>query len=100
MAAIPWSRKRKWHSELALREPLGDVAHYLLEAREFLAAQPMLIRAAEKACLQRRFRQALAFIRRALDIWSADVETGRTPSRPAMARCAMNCREHSIVRLA
>jgi hypothetical protein len=41
-AAIPWSRKRKRHSELAraceaLRQPPGDVAHHHLEAREFEA---------------------------------------------------------------
>ena len=72
-----------------------------LKRREFLAAQPMLIRAAEKACLQRRFRQALAFIRQALDIWSADVEPdARLRVLQEMARCAMNCREHSIARLA
>jgi DNA-binding NarL/FixJ family response regulator len=106
VAAIPWSRKRKWHSELAracgaLRQPPGDVAHHHLEAREFEAAQPMLIRAAEKACLQRRYRQALAFIRQALDIWSADFEPdARLRILQEMARCAMNCREHSISRLA
>jgi hypothetical protein len=61
----------------------------------------MLIRAAEKACLQRRYRQALAFIRQALDIWSADFEPdARLRILQEMARCAMNCREHSISRLA
>ena len=105
-AAIPWSRKRKWHSELAraceaLRQPPGNVAHHHLAAREFEAARPMLVRAAEKACLQRRFREALAFIRQALDIWSAEVEPdARLRILQEMARCAMNCREHSVARLA
>jgi hypothetical protein len=103
-AAIPWSRKRKWHSELAraceaLRQPPGNVAHHHLAAREFEAARPMLVRAAEKACLQRRFREALAFIRQALDIWSAEVEPdARLRILQEMARCAMNCREHSVAR--
>ena len=106
VSAIPWSRKRKWHSELAraceaLRQPLGEVAHHHLEAREFAAARPLLVRAAEKACLQRRFRQALVFIRQALEIWSADVEPdARLRVLQEMARCAVNCREHSIARLA
>ena len=73
----------------------------ILPAREFEAARPMLVRAAEKACLQRRFREALAFIRQALDIWSADVEPdARLRILQEMARCAMNCREHSVARLA
>jgi tetratricopeptide (TPR) repeat protein len=105
-AAIPWSRKRKWHSELAraceaLRQPPGDVAHHHFAAREFEAARPLLVRAAEKACLQRRFREALAFIRQAIDIWSAEVEPdARLRILQEMARCAMNCREHSVARLA
>ena len=79
VAAIPWSRRRKWHSELAraseaLRRPGSDVAHHHLEAHEFEAARPMLLRAAEKARQQRRFRQALTFIRQAVDIWPLNVE--------------------------
>ncbi|MGC2579927.1 MAG: hypothetical protein WA376_20350 [Terrimicrobiaceae bacterium] len=105
-ATIPWSRKRKWHSELAqaceaLRQPPSDIAYHYLAAREFDAARPVLIRAAEKACLQRRFRHALGFLRQALDIWSADLESdSRLRTLEEMARCAMNCREHSIPRLA
>jgi DNA-binding CsgD family transcriptional regulator len=105
-AAIPWSRKRKWHSELAraceaLHQPPENIAHHCLAAREFEAARPMLVRAAEKACLQRRFREGLAFIRQALDIWSAEVDPdARLLILQEMARCAMNCREHSVARLA
>ena len=56
----------------------------------------MLVRAAEKACLQRRFREALVFIRQALDIWSAEVEPdARLRILQEMARCALNCRELS-----
>ena len=105
-AAIPWSRKRKWHSELAraceaLRQPPAEVAHHHLAARQFEAARPMLVRAAEKACLQRRFREALVFIRQALDIWSAEVEPdARLRVLQEMARCALNCREDRIARLA
>ena len=105
-ATIPWSRKRKWHSELAqaceaLRQPPSDIAYHYLAAREFDAARPVPIRAAEKACLQRRFRHALGFLRQALDIWSADLESdSRLRTLEEMARCAMNCREHSIARLA
>jgi hypothetical protein len=74
VAAIPWSRRRKWHSELAraseaLRQSASDAAHHYLAAREFEPARAMLIRAAEKARQQRRFAQALTFIRQALDIW-------------------------------
>ena len=104
--AIPWSRKRKWHSDLAraceaLRQPPGNVAHHHLAARQFEAARPMLVRAAEKACRQRRFRQALVFIRQALDIWSAKVEPdARLRILQEMARCALNCRDYQIARLA
>ncbi|MGA7879670.1 MAG: hypothetical protein WCD63_02275 [Terrimicrobiaceae bacterium] len=64
-------------------------------------AGPNRARAAEKACLQRRFRHALGFLRQALDIWSADLESdSRLRTLEEMARCAMNCREHSIARLA
>ena len=106
VAAIPWSRRRKWHSELAraseaLRQPASDVAHHHLAAREFEAARPMLIRAAEKARQQRRFRQALIFIRQALEIWPLDVDPrARLGILQEMARCATICREHSIARLA
>lgn len=94
VAAIPWSRRRKWHSELAraseaLRRPGSDVAHHHLEAHEFEAARPMLLRAAEKARQQRRFRQALTFIRQAVDIWPLNVEPEtRLGSLQEMARCA------------
>jgi len=106
VAGIPWSRRRKWHSELAraseaLRQPASDVAHHHLAAREFQAARPMLIRAAEKARQQRRFRQALTFLRQALDIWPVDVEPeARLCILQEMARCAMNCREAADARLA
>jgi len=89
-----WSRRRKWHSELAraseaLRRPASDVAHHHLEAHEFEAARPMLLRAAEKARQQRRFRQALTFIRQAVDIWPLNVEPEtRLGSLQEMARCA------------
>jgi hypothetical protein len=59
VAAIPWSRRRKWHSELAraseaLRRPASDVAHHHLEAHEFEAARPMLLRAVANGGTQRR----------------------------------------------
>ena len=43
---IPWSRKRKWHSELAqaceaLHQPPSDIAYHYLAAREFEAARPV-----------------------------------------------------------
>jgi tetratricopeptide (TPR) repeat protein len=104
--AIPWSRKRKWHSDLAraceaLRQPPGNVAHHHLAARQFEAARPMLVRAAETACRQRRFREALVFLRQALDIWPAEVEPdARLRVLREMARCALNCREYHIARLA
>lgn len=61
----------------------------------------MLVRAAEKACLQRRFREALVFIHQALDIWSAEVEPdARLRVLQEMARCALNCRDYQIARLA
>jgi tetratricopeptide (TPR) repeat protein len=61
----------------------------------------MLIRAAEKARQQRRFRQALIFIRQALEIWPLDVDPRARLCIPQeMARCASNCREHSLTRLA
>ena len=61
----------------------------------------MLLRAAEKARQQRRFRQALTFIRQAVDIWPLDVEPEtRLGSLQEMARCAINCREVTIARLA
>jgi hypothetical protein len=106
VAAIPWSRRRKWHSELAraseaLRRPASDVAHHHLEAHEFEAARPMLLRAAEKARQQRRFRQALTFIRQAVDIWPLNVEPEtRLGSLQEMACCALNCREVAIARMA
>ena len=63
--------------------------------------QEIVVRAAEKACRQRRFRQALVFIRQALDIWSAKVEPdARLRVLQEMARCALNCRDYQIARLA
>ena len=61
----------------------------------------MLLRAAEKARQQRRFRQALTFIRQAVDIWPLNVEPEtRLGSLQEMARCAINCREATIARRA
>jgi tetratricopeptide (TPR) repeat protein len=106
VAAIPWSRRRKWHSELAraskaLRQPASDAAHHYLAAGDFEVARPMLIRAAEKARQQRGFRQALTLIRQALDIWPIDVESeARLCTLEEMARCAMNCRDVTIGRVA
>jgi len=104
--SIPWSRKRRWHSELAracaaLRQAPSGIAHHHLAAHEFESARPQLIRAAEKACMQHRFRQALRLIRQALDIWPANVEPDdRLRILREMARCAMNCRENPVARLA
>ena len=56
---------------------------------------------AKKARQQRRFRQALTFIRQALHIWPIDVESeARLCMLEAMARCAMNCRDVTISRVA
>lgn len=105
-ASLSWSRKRFIHGALARacaahRLPPADVAAHYLAARDFAEARPLLIRAAEKACLQRRFRPALALIRQALDIWPIGVDSEtRLRILHEMARCAMNCREDAIARLA
>ena len=105
-ASLSWSRKRLIHGALARacaahRLPPADVAAHYLAARDFAEARPLLVRAAEKACLQRRFRPALMLIRQALDIWPVDVDPeARLRILHEMARCAINCREDTVARFA
>jgi hypothetical protein len=61
----------------------------------------MLLRAAERARQQWRFRSALTLIRQAVEIWPLNVEPEtRLGSLQEMARCPINCREATIARRA
>ncbi len=94
VAGIPWSRKRRLHARLAkagttLRLSPAMLATHHEAARDFAAARPLWLLAAEKAGQQKDFRSALGFYRRALEFWPIDHDPARrTLAFFEMCRCA------------
>ncbi len=94
--AVPWGRRRCLHRRLATAiEATGgspnEAAEHYAAAHAYPEARCAWIGFADAACAQKRYGEALAAFRKALEIWPAgedDPERGRVLQE--LARCAEN----------
>ncbi|MDQ8203002.1 LuxR C-terminal-related transcriptional regulator [Pelagicoccus sp. SDUM812003] len=103
--AIAWSKKRAFNKSLAeaclaLSEPPELIARLYRRAQDYPQARKHFLRDALSACQAHNYRQALASMRAAFEIWPIDEEPEhRRDMLREMARCALNCSDHSAAHL-
>jgi DNA-binding CsgD family transcriptional regulator len=97
-AQIPWTRRRQWHAEAALRleaTPAAPalVAEHWLAAHDAEHARAALVRAAQDACTLHAHEDAWRAWSRALDLWPENVdEPGRLDALARLGDCAQRAR--------
>jgi DNA-binding NarL/FixJ family response regulator len=100
-ADIPWSRRRRLHRALASTLADHDAAPALiavhnLAARDFGAARPALLAAAEEHYAVYAYRDAARALRTALEHWPpGEQDDPRLAAIDRLARCAEMCSEYA-----
>ena len=98
---IPWSRRRRLHRALASTLAGHDAAPALiavhhLAARDFGAARPALLAAAEEHYAVYAYRDAARALRTALEHWPpGEQDDPRLAAIDRLARCAEMCSEYA-----
>lgn len=97
---IPWTRRRAHHRLLgerleALGAPPGAIAEHWVAAREPHRARPMLLAAAESFFAIHGYREAARALRRALEVWPEEDESGRLAAVERLGQCEELCGELS-----
>lgn len=105
ISALSWSEKRKLSHALAdacqsLAQDHALIARLYRDAHQHEAARRHFIKAAEKACQRHAYRDALALIQSAFEIWPVtEAPEERRRVLRELARCASNCSDHETARL-
>ena len=98
---IPWPRRRAWHLMIADRlaahgAPAQAVARHLIAARDLERARAALMMAADDYARVYAYRDAVRFLRMAVESWPAGVdEPARLDAVDRLVRCAEAIGDHA-----